>query len=113
MADDPDSKKEPQKVADPSDKDLPPPWAEAMAHQILEVVEKAGQTQTRVSKGSSPGTLGESHSCTHTIAGRSRWAGRSGIYKLSSADKRYIIICTIATGCLSSSIKAVITGKAE
>lgn len=74
MSDDADGKKEGDEPQDPSVKDLPPPWAAAMARQIVEVVEKVGQAQTRVSKGSSPGTSGESHSRTHTIAGKSRWA---------------------------------------
>ena len=75
MSDDPDSKKEGDDPRDPSAKDLPPPWAAAMARQIVEAVEKAGQaSQARVSKESSPGTSGESHSQTHTIAGKSRWA---------------------------------------
>ena len=75
MADGPASKKdsdEPPKDPSPSDEGLPPPWAAAMARQIVEAVEKAGQAQIRVSKGTSPGTSGESHSCTHSTDSMSR-----------------------------------------
>ena len=64
MADDPATPKErgdPPKDGGPGDEEPPPPWAAAMARQIVEAVEKAGQAQARVSKGTSPGTSGESH----------------------------------------------------
>ena len=66
MADDPANKKEgnePLKDSTPSDEELPPPWAAAMARQIVEAVKQAG----RVSKGTSPGTSGESHTHAHTL----------------------------------------------
>ena len=69
MAAGPASKKDggkPPKDPSPSDEELPLPWAAAMARQIMEAVEKVGQAQIRVSKGTSPGTSGESHSRTHS-----------------------------------------------
>ena len=48
MADGPASKKDggkPPKDPSPSDEELPLLWAAAMAHQIVEAVEKAGQAQ--------------------------------------------------------------------
>ena len=69
MADDPANKKEgnePLEDSTPSDEELPPPWAAAMARQVVEAVKQAG----RVSKGTSPGTSGESHTHAHTLLGR-------------------------------------------
>ena len=66
MADDPANKKEgnePPKDSTPSDEELPPLWAAAMARQIVEAVKQAG----RVSTGTSPGTSGESHTHAHTL----------------------------------------------
>ena len=48
----------------PGEKDVPPPWAAAMARQIVEAVEKVSQAKQRVSQGSLPGTSGK-HICTH------------------------------------------------
>ena len=66
MADDPANKKEgnePPKDSTPSDEELPPLWATAMARQVIKAVKQAG----RVSTGTSPGTSCESHTRAHTL----------------------------------------------
>ena len=61
---------EPPKFSDPSE-DFPPLWVAAMVCHLVEAVEKVS---LQVFKGSSPGTSGESHSRTHTTAGKSHHA---------------------------------------
>ena len=77
MSDDHAGKKEgdePPEDDDTGEKDLPPPWAAAMAREIVAAIGKASQAKERVSQGTSPGTSGKSQSHTHTIAGKSRRA---------------------------------------
>ena len=64
MADDTDGRKDGEQDPKSGDTNVPPPWAAAMARQIVEAVQMASQASSRVSVGSSPGTSGKSHLCT-------------------------------------------------
>ena len=65
MADGSDGRKDREQNPKSGDTNVPPPWAAAMAGQIVEDVQKGSQASSRVSVDSSPGTLGKSHLRTH------------------------------------------------